>query len=51
MLIRISSPWFVAGVDTVKHRAAPIIRYMAFWPPARIKAYCVTRRWIYEELP
>jgi hypothetical protein len=38
-LLRITSPYFVAGV-IVGVRAAPIIRYMAGWPMAKIYDYC-----------
>lgn len=54
-LIRIESPWFVAGVEWrtysvgnttfYNHRCAPIIHYMRDWGVIRILNYCAKRGW------
>lgn len=49
MLIRICSPYFVAGV-VIGERAAPILRYMRYWPLKEIVAYCAKKRWQWELL-
>ncbi len=44
-LLRIVAPHFVAAV-IVGERAAPIVRYMATWSEAQIRAYCAKKRWV-----
>lgn len=47
MLVRITSPYFVAGV-VVGFRAAPIVAYMKAWNLPRIAAYCKRKGWKWE---
>ena len=61
MLIRIVAPHFVAGVDTCKisdgvlgweedeyhNECAPIVNYMKYWKPYKIKKYCEQMGWGY----
>lgn len=47
LLIRIVSPWFVAGV-VVGKKAAPIVGYMVGWRVNRILAYAKRRGWTAE---
>lgn len=61
MLIRITAPHFVAGVDTCKmstsvlgweedgydNDCAPIVKYMRHWKPYKIKLYCRSKGWGY----
>lgn len=48
-MVRITAPWFVAGVVLGK-RAAPIVRYMVPWTLDQIRAYCAKRGWQVEVL-
>uniref|UniRef100_A0A6M3KD84 Uncharacterized protein n=1 Tax=viral metagenome TaxID=1070528 RepID=A0A6M3KD84_9ZZZZ len=60
-LIRITSPFFVVGIDWnafyvdnvrhYNHRCAPIIGYMRTWSIERILLYCAKRGWKWEVLP
>jgi len=48
MLIRITSPWFVAGVEILPNgskRAAPIIHYMKNFTINKILSYSKKRGW------
>ena len=49
-LIRVSSPYFVAGVVVQTGDCAPIIGYMRYWPLNRIIDYCKSKRWTVEIL-
>lgn len=47
-VIRITAPWFVAGVVLVDGRvtrAAPIVAYMRGWHGARVLAYARRKGW------
>lgn len=44
VLVRIEAPHFVAGV-VPGVAAAPIVRYIRAWSPARIRAYCHRQKW------
>lgn len=46
MLIRIESPYFIAGYDTDNNNIAPIIKYMKNWTIKQIQAYCNKKKWI-----
>ena len=62
MLLRISAPHFVAGIEcysafgchdyddnpTLIHRTAPILKYMKGWTVHRIQHYCHRKGWIFE---
>ena len=63
MLIQIKAPHFVAGVETFRmssggafgyedeeydNECAPIIKYMRYWSPYRIKKYCQSMGWGYN---
>ena len=48
MLIRITAPHFVAGIDTDRDVAAPIIAYMRHWSLKRIYAYCRAKGWVVQ---
>lgn len=61
MLIRITAPYFVAGVVlNIRHnsfqrkptvyRAAPILAYMHGWDRERILRYALRKRWSVEEV-
>jgi len=45
MLVRIVSPYFVAGYDTASGVIAPIIKYMKGWTVTKIKDYCKRKKW------
>lgn len=48
MLIRITTPWFVAGVEVLpsgKKRAAPIIHYMKDFTVNKIFSYSKKKGW------
>lgn len=51
-LIRISSNYFVAGIDVGKlgriMKAAPILKYMIGWTVPEVQAYCKHKRWKLE---
>lgn len=50
--IRVTSPYFCAGIDFSRGNAAPIIKYMKYWTEDRIKQYCLKKGWdleIYDE--
>ena len=51
MLIRIVSPYFVAGIDFYESGSicAPIISYMRYWGLPRIFEYCNKKGWGYEQ--
>lgn len=49
MKFRIVAPHFVAGCHN--GRCAPIIKYMADWPIARVQAYCKIKNWTLEQFP
>lgn len=52
LTLRIVAPHFVAGVTPGNaSMTAPIVRYMATWSEARIRAYCARKRWACEVLP
>jgi hypothetical protein len=48
MLIRITTPHFVAGLDTETRVCAPIIAYMRLWTIAGIRSYCEKKGWMFE---
>ena len=63
MLIRIVAPHFVAGIeayivargvynqdDVYDNKCAPIVKYMKFWSPFRIKKYCTKKNWLYQPM-
>jgi hypothetical protein len=50
-MLRIVSPWFVAGIDLETDNCAPIIKYMRGWSRPQIEAYCKKRGWSWEYLP
>jgi hypothetical protein len=49
MLIRIVSPYFVAGIDYPK-RYAPILNWMRKrkWARSDIKKYCASKGWKFQ---
>lgn len=49
MLVRISTPYFVAG-GVIGGRFAPILGYMQGWSIHRIIRYCDSRGWELEVL-
>ena len=50
MLIRITSPHFVAGYDMNNGNIAPIIKYMKGWNYNKILNYCKSKGWYLEYL-
>lgn len=63
LMIRITAPHFVAGVETCKvfegrmgdhdeydNNCAPIVKYMKTWSPLRIRDYCRSKGWRYEPI-
>jgi hypothetical protein len=51
MLARIVGPYFVAGVDLTRKRAAPLVAYMAHWSPVQIARYCHRKGWQVTFIP
>lgn len=51
MVIRITSTYFCAGIDTDLRIAAPILRYMKGWTIGEIDRYCCKKDWSLETLP
>lgn len=49
-MVRITSPYFVAGYDLRNNRIAPIIKYMKNWSIEKIKNYCQKKQWEIEIL-
>ena len=49
MLIRITAPHFVAGIELSPNskviRAAPILSYMVGWDIKRVVVYCNKKNW------
>jgi len=50
MLLRITAPHFVAGMDTETRECAPIINYMKMWTIGGIKSYCEKKGWKCEKI-
>lgn len=58
MLLRISAPHFVAGIelwsgydkDDPVNKPAPILKYMKTWTVSRIMRYCRKKGWQYQEV-
>lgn len=60
-LIQIKTPYFTAGIEIfgqdtivgfhteIQHNniCAPILEYMRFWAPSRIREYCKKKGWGY----
>lgn len=58
MWIRITSPYFVAGVEFVEYEegslvsnAAPIVKYMKGWTKGEVLVYAKRKGWGVEEFP
>jgi hypothetical protein len=49
-MIRITAPHFVAGVDLVTQRSAPIVSFMRTWTWPRIMRYCQSKGWKAERV-
>lgn len=48
VLVRITGPWFVAGLVAEDGRvieAAPILKYMMGWTGRQVRLYCEQRGW------
>ena len=52
MLLRITTPYFVAGVvvETVVTEAAPIVKYMIGWTAEAVCSYCQKKGWKIESI-